>query len=303
MRIREGSEADREAILALRRAAFPHDDVEKQSAAFWDWEFASARVFVAEEGGRVVGHLGFVPQEYEREGATVPAMLACDAMVDPAMRRRGVFSALAQEATAEVRRSVPLVVAYQIRKAVLPAMTGAGYRVEAVAPVVLRVTFAMPARSGARETRSDPVILSRGDGEGSQNATDRSLRSFASLRMTKEFVEWRFERNPAWTYAVWREGDAYVVTRDSRLKGILTHCLVDFDGEPRPLRRAIRASIADARKRGVPLTAALVSLAHPHFWTLVRCGYLPGPHRFRFLVHSDAPPAKWALTWASSDHV
>jgi hypothetical protein len=28
------------------------------------------------------------------------------------------------------------------------------------------------------------VILSRGDGEGSQNATDRSLRSFAALRMT-----------------------------------------------------------------------------------------------------------------------
>jgi hypothetical protein len=34
------------------------------------------------------------------------------------------------------------------------------------------------------ELNDSTVILSRADGEGSQNATDRSLRSFASLRMT-----------------------------------------------------------------------------------------------------------------------
>jgi hypothetical protein len=35
-----------------------------------------------------------------------------------------------------------------------------------------------------KERSETTVILSREDGEGSQNVTDRSLRSFASLRMT-----------------------------------------------------------------------------------------------------------------------
>jgi hypothetical protein len=218
-------------------------------------------------------------------------MLACDAMVDPGVRRRGVFSALAREATAEVRRSVPLVVAYQIRKAVLPAMLGAGYRDEVGAPIVLRATWAFPGRS-VREARQDRVHVRAG-----------AWPPHSRLRMEAAFVEWRFNRNPAWRYALWESDGAYAITRDARLKGILTHCLVDFGGEARALRRAIRASIRDARRRGVPLTAALINRDHPHFGTLLRCGYVPGPHRFRFLVNAEEAPAKWALTWASSDHV
>src|SRR5439155_13998786 len=111
MNVREGGVGDRDAILALRGAVFPCDDVEKQRPDFWEWQFTPSRIFVAEEGGRVVGHLGFVPL---RE-----AMLACDAMVDPAMQGRGIFSTLAKTATEIVRRDVPLVVAFQIRDAVL----------------------------------------------------------------------------------------------------------------------------------------------------------------------------------------
>lgn len=264
MNVREGDVRDRDAILALRRAVFPRDDVEKQRPDFWHWQFDRGRIFVAEEGGRVVGHLGFVPL---RE-----AMLACDAMVDPAMRGRGIFSTLAKVATEIVRRDVPLVVAFQIRDAVLPAMTRAGYAAVLTTPIVLRPTFALPRRK--REARRDAIA---GD----------------------EWADWRFNRNPAWRYAEWRDDRGSVVTRDAVLKGILTHCLVDFGGDPRV---AIRASIRDARRRGVMLTAALISRDHPCFAALRRCGYVPGPHRFRFLVHGEAK-REWALTWASTDHV
>src|SRR5437868_13399279 len=104
MNIREGTARDRDAILALRRAVFPRDDVEKQRPEFWEWQFGRGRYFVAEEGGRVVGHLGFVP--CRAVGAA--AMLACDAMVEPGGRGRGVFSALAKTATEIVRRDGPL---------------------------------------------------------------------------------------------------------------------------------------------------------------------------------------------------
>jgi len=264
MNVREGDVRDRDAILALRRAVFPHDDLEKQRPEFWEWQFGGGRYFVAEEGGRVVGHLGFMPL---RE-----AVLACDAMVDPGVRGRGVFSTLAKIATEIVRRDVALVVAWQIRKAVLPAMVRAGYAPVLSAPVVLRPTFAWPRRK--KEARRDVIA---GDA----------------------WVNWRFNRSPAWRYAEWRDGDGYVVTRDSTLKGILTHCLVDFGGDPCAV---IRASIRDARRRGVMLTAALVGGAHPCTGALRRCGYVPGPHRFRFLVHGEAPQNP-ALTWASTDHV
>ncbi|HKS24971.1 MAG TPA: GNAT family N-acetyltransferase, partial [Thermoanaerobaculia bacterium] len=143
MNIREGDTRDRDAILALRRLAFPDVDVEKQRADFWHWQFGKGRYFVAEEDGRVVGHLGFMPG---RE-----AMLACDAMVDPSMQGRGVFSALATAATEIVRRDVPRVIAFQIRDAVLPAMRRAGYAEVLRAPVVLRPTLALPrGRVGGR---------------------------------------------------------------------------------------------------------------------------------------------------------
>jgi GNAT superfamily N-acetyltransferase len=265
MNVREGDVRDRDAILALRRAAFPDVDVEKQRADFWQWQFGNGRTFVAEESGRVVGHLGFMPM---RE-----AMLACDAMVDPAMQGRGIFSTLAKTATEIVRRDAPLVVAWQIRKAVLPAMLRAGYAEVLRAPIVLRPTFAVRASSAQRAAR-------------------RAVTGDA-------WTNWRFNENPAWHYAEWRDANGYVVTRDSTLKGILTHCLVDFGGDPRAV---IRESIRDARRRGVMLTAALVSRDHPCFGALRRCGYVPGPHRFRFLVHGDVPK-KMALTWAATDHV
>jgi GNAT superfamily N-acetyltransferase len=264
MNVREGDVRDRDAILALRRAAFPRVDEEKQRADFWEWQFGVGRTFVAEEGGRVVGHLGFMPV---RE-----AMLACDAMVDPAMQGRGIFSTLAKTATEIVRREAALVVAWQIRKAVLPAMLRAGYAEVLQAPVVLRPTFAWLRRK--IEGRRDIVA---GD----------------------DWTDWRFNRSPSWRYAEWRDENGYVVTRDSTLKGILTHCLVDFGGDPRAV---IRASIRDARRRGVLLTAALVSRDHPCVGALRRCGYVPGPHRFRFLVHGEVPQNP-ALTWASTDHV
>ncbi|HEV2719605.1 MAG TPA: hypothetical protein VG323_06270, partial [Thermoanaerobaculia bacterium] len=130
-------------------------------------------------------------------------------------------------------------------------------------------------------------------------ALPRKKRGARRDEIRGAWQEWRFNRNTAWRYAEWRDERGYVVTRDAVLKGVLTHCLVDFGGDPRAV---IRASIGDARRRGILLTAALISRAHPCFAALRKCGYVPGPHRFRFLVHGDAPK-EWALTWAASDHV
>ena len=68
------------------------------------------------------------------------------------------------------------------------------------------------------------------------------------------------------------------------------------------LQASATTLVSDQSGMGSSVSSALVSRAHPCYRALRNCGYVPGPHRFRFLVHGDAP-AQWALTWASTDHV
>jgi GNAT superfamily N-acetyltransferase len=277
--MREATAADRDAILALRRRAFADVDREKQEPAFWEWEFAEGRMFIAEEDRRVVGHFGFVPRRFYVVERNVRALLGVDAMVDPHFRRHGIFTRLATFAAEGVRNDVPLLIAWQIRPAVLEGMLRAGWKSILSAPVLLRPTLASIPLPAVRSSPTAQEIVDRG----------------------------RFDASPIWRYTRRANDAAHLVSRDSVLKGINTHCLIDFAGDPRALRPLIREAIADARSRGVHLAAALVSRDHPHYATLLRCGFIPGPHRFRFLAQSFDPKLdldqRWALTWASTDHV
>ena len=62
------------------------------------------------------------------------------------------------------------------------------------------------------------------------------------------------------------------------------------------------------RSTSCRLAAALLSWRHPALPLLLRMGFLPSPHRFRFLVNVfdpriDAKKTKWALSWADTDHL
>src|SRR4051812_18672406 len=134
---REGTRADRDAILALRRAAFPHDDPEKQQPDFWDWEFGEGRVFVAEADGRVIGHFAFVPQHYAMP-EVVRGALAVDVMTHPEFQRQRVFSRLSAFAADRLKSEFPIVTAFQIRDAVMPGMEAGGWNAAMALPVILR---------------------------------------------------------------------------------------------------------------------------------------------------------------------
>jgi hypothetical protein len=132
--IREASAADRDAILALRKRCFPNEDLQKQEPAYWDAEFAGGRMFVAEAQDRVVAHLGFVPRSYELGVGA----LAVDAMTDPDFRRQGLFDRVAAFSANAIRKDFRFSTAWQIRKAVLPAMVKNGWMPTASAPVFVR---------------------------------------------------------------------------------------------------------------------------------------------------------------------
>lgn len=296
--LREGSAADREEILALRRRCFPDDDLEKQDARFWEWEFGRGRVFVATDGGRVVGHLGFFPQTFLIDGERVSAMLAVDAMTDPELRRQHLFTRIAGFARDELRDSVQLSTAWQIRDAVLPAMTTNGWKPLLRANVLVK-PLSLRSSPGAYAASAAPF------------PDLPPLRNVNHGARDTAFLNWRFAENPLWRYTIDTNDDAYLVTRRTTLRGYDTLAIADLGWRPGATRDAkllLREATARARAAGVQLAATLMTLGHPALPTLVRAGFLPSPHRFRLLVNVfdervRLGRAKWALTWGDTDHL
>lgn len=259
--------SDRAAIAGLRARCFPEDAIEKH--------FPIARTFVAEAEGRPVAHLAFVEQTYVLGGVSHRAALAVDAMTDPAFRRQGIFARLAGFARDAIRADYAFSTAWQIRPAVLPAMVSNGWEPILRAPVFVRPIWRAAAPAALRNGGSDAA-----DGER-QLALPHSGRRFAA---------------PYYTVT------ENLVTRETVLKGRRTLALVDLTPHA---KQEIKAALRSTTCR---LAAALLSWRHPALPLLLRLGFLPSPHRFRFLVNVfdptiDVKRARWALSWADTDHL
>jgi GNAT superfamily N-acetyltransferase len=330
---REATARDRDAILALRAIAFPDDDREKQLPDFWRWEFAdgyagAGRVFVAESGDRLAGHFAFVPQRYEVHGLTVRSALAVDVMTHPDFRRQGVFSRLAKFAAEQLRRDFQLVIAFQIRDAVMAGMEAGGWRRVQQLPVLLRPIsvrriaqdFGLPLGSHRRSevrTRVAPKEI-RPLADADFEKVDELLHATKiHQRRTADFLRWRYRRNPHWRYAIdgLFEGDtlhAFIVHRDTVLRGLRSLAIADAGfraRKERDLRRLFRHVSAMSPDRGIGVAAALLSRDHPAYRALRRAGFIRGPHKFNLLlqVFDDALRSTiadgWSLSWGDTDHL
>lgn len=292
---REGSAADRDAVLALRRRCFPDDDVEKQDPRFWDWEFGQGRLFVAMSDGRPVAHLGFVPQTYAFDGELVRGALAVDAMTDPAFRRQGIFRKLAAFSRDAIRDDYALSTAWQIRRSVLPGMEENGWRGVAWAPVFAK-----------------PLVLARGSSGSSElSGVPREFGPVPGVIGAVQDLGWRFGANPLWRYDVVSSANARIVTRRTTLRGFDTLAIADLAWTDRREAKALlRDACARGKAAGATLAAALVTMRHPALPLLLAAGFLPAPHRFRLLVNVFDPTlipratrGPWALLWGDTDHL
>ncbi len=267
MIFREATSADATAILALRRRCFPEDDLEKPRPS---------RMFVAEEDGRPVAHLGFIPQTYVIDGNEYAGALAVDAMTDPAYRKQGLFRRVAAFARDAIREQYALSTAWQIRPAVLGAMVAAGWEPILRAPVLVK-----PFLFRRTVSRRD----GGGVGEGIVPSRESLLEGYAHVRLEGN----RFD-------APYYARHDTCVTRETTLRGRPTLALIDLTAKP---------VLPPTNMR---LAAAFITWRHPLVPALLRSGFLPSPHRFRFLVTSfdrriDPKRARWALTWADTDHL
>ncbi|HEX8169085.1 MAG TPA: GNAT family N-acetyltransferase [Thermoanaerobaculia bacterium] len=300
--LREATARDREAILALRRRCFPDDDREKQEPDFWDWEFRDGRMFIAEDDGRAVAHLGFVPHDIRfRSGETLASMLAVDAMTDPDYRRQHLFSRVGAYARDVLRQTQNLSTAFQIRESVLPAMTRNGWNPALSTPVLVR-----PLSIGSSAPR---VLGSSGEADLEHvfSIASAFLREHAHHPRTAAWLRWRFVASPHWKYSIDVNDEAYVIARRTTLRGYDTLAIADIGWrDVREAKLLLREVLGRGRAAGIRLAAALLNLSHPALPLLVRSGFLPSPHRFRYLVNRferELPRARWALTWADTDHL
>ena len=317
---REATVADREAILALRQRCFPGQDQEKLDPRFWDWEFSNSPAgpglsYLAEVNGRAVAHFALVPQTYVVDGACVPAAMAIDAMTDPQLRGRGVYTRLHAYALDHAKSRFRFGVAYQIRRPALAPLLRNGWSPRLKLPVLVR-----PVSLRKLVTRGGPV----GQAGSAVHWTPEELAAVALEFFTRNTVHqhrspryfsWRYRQNPLWKYEVRvrrAESDvlAYLITRRTNLKGFSTLALVDMAWR-RGHDRDAAAILGDAlRDAPAQLAAALITTSHPAFSLLLRTGFLPGPHRFRFLLREIDPTgmvplraSRWALMWGDTDHL
>jgi hypothetical protein len=229
-------------------------------------------MFIAEDDGKPVAHLGFIPQTYVVDGNEYAGALAVDAMTDPAYRRQGLFGRVAAFASDAIRDQYALSTAWQIRPAVLSSMMAAGWQ-----PVLKAPVFIKPLFFQRPTVPLPPRRRRRGQGEGGAN--------YAYTRLDPHrFAAPCYSTNETCT------------TRETTLKGQPTLAILDFTAKPA------------LPKTGMRLAAALITWRHPLLPLLLRLGFLPSPYRFRFLVNAfdsriDAKRARWALTWADTDHL
>ena len=233
-------------------------------------DFEIARAFIAEDAGKPVAHLAFSERTYTIDGRETTAALAMDAMTDPEYRRQHLFQRVGAFAVESIRNDYPFSTAWQIRPAVLPAMIVNGWK-----PVLRAPVFVKPLWSAA----APAAALNRG--------------GKAAARFRAPYYE---------TLA---NSAAHIVTRETTLRGHRTLAIADIKGPARPL---LKHAFGQARAKGIRLAAALMSLRHPSLPLLLSMGFLPSPHRFRFLVNVfdprlDLRRARWALTWADTDHL
>ena len=293
--LREATPADREAILALRGRCFPDDDPEKRDPRFWEWEFRGGRMFIAEDAGRAVAHLGFVAQTYVLGGERVPSLLAVDAMTDPDYRGQRLFARVATFAREAIAPHVAFSGAWQIRKAVAGGMRAGGWEEGGGARVLIRPFVSAFGGGGAATTDVETMSAI-----AHAFLVERGRRPHGVPLRTPEWLRWRYFDNPLWRYDVTATGDAWLVTRRTKLKGIDTLAIVDVAWRR---ERDASALLARAlRTAKATLAATLVTRAHPAYWWFVRHGFLPGPHRFRFLV-THGVRAQWSLSWGDTDHL
>ncbi len=147
--LRRYRRGDESGILALARNAFGKGLLpEKNLTEFWKWEFkqnpiGDARIWVADDHGKIVGHYAVLPERFSINRAEHIVGLVVDVMTHSAYRYQGMFTRLGRAALEDAgKEGMPFCTGFPMEGStasiVLPGHFKVGWFVAFTIPVFIR---------------------------------------------------------------------------------------------------------------------------------------------------------------------
>lgn len=325
--IEEGGEREREAILNLRRIVFKEEEVDKQSAEFWNWQFlknpdGEGLIYLLKKGDQVVGHFADTPKRFVVDGKEVLGTLSVDMMVHPE-HRGGMFFRLGQYAVDRTRSlGYAFLTCYPIRKQSIYCLQKIGWKGFFGLPVLVyplrfsgilkRYLKLMPlawlfggmARilytlgfKGRREDREKGVVIR--EMKEVDEAYDRFWEKASTLNPVmgvrdRRFITWRYLQHPTRAYTIYRafreeKMEGYIILRKVDLLGFNSAVIVDLLAQDETvLKVLVDHSIDFGLTRGADLLGCIVPRPHRYYQVLREKGFIPSFKSFLFMVYAHA---------------
>jgi GNAT superfamily N-acetyltransferase len=142
--VRAYQPGDEEGILALARTVFTEQPADRFSTAYWAWEFVdnpdgAARLWLADDGGTIVGHYAIIPRMVRVGDERLRGSIVVDVMSHPDYRKQGMFTSLGSAALADAGQvGIDFSYGFPIRHEVMPGHLKIGWHHLFDIPVLVR---------------------------------------------------------------------------------------------------------------------------------------------------------------------
>ena len=325
-RVRNGNEADRKGIIALRELVFGEMEKDKCDPRTWNWEFLEgpdgrAWIYLIEDEDQIVGHLADLPRQFSIHGKPAAGTLSVDLMVHPGHRRKGFFLKMGRHAIGRIKEEDRLfMMIYPVRKETISGFKKLGWKVivelpvlvypidfggivgrYVLCPVARRVVGGIASavyplfRRGGRDRSFHGIEVS----EVSQfdDRFDRFWKKAQSLNpimgvRNQSFLRWRYAQHPTRTYETYgatQQGElvGYIVLRKVNLLRFNSAVIVDLLALDDDVARVlIGAGIEHAAREGADLLGCMIPRFHHYFQVLRRQGFLPSFQKFLLMIYA-----------------
>lgn len=325
--LREMRAEDEAGILDLFRRVFAVD----RTPAHWRWKFldnpAGREVVVAvDRAGRIVGQFASLPARGRIDGRPAAISQLLDHMVDPALRRHGVYAAMARAFHERFVATSPGGAWYGFNLEEIHRIQRDLYDMQPLAPVEewSRPVGAAEAPLGAAARLADALVRVE-DVRRSPDGTDalwESARSHYATAITRDarYLDWRYADCPDVEYVL--------LAARHRATGRLLALLVVRPGWPHEAvaaivdwlvppsawanaawRNLLARADAVAREAGLPVLRAWLPPTSPDRDALARRGFRRGASPFLTSAWEDgahgapvdALRRRWHYTMGDTD--
>lgn len=128
---REGEQVD---IVNLCKLIFAEQPADRFSLEYWNWEFTAnssgpAKIWIADDNGKVVGHYAVVPRRVQIGNVVRLGSIVVDVMTHPDYRMQGMFAAIGREAlVGAANGGIEFCYGFPVRSDVMPGHLKVGWQ-------------------------------------------------------------------------------------------------------------------------------------------------------------------------------